>query len=82
MPNIIKYNMVIDNCDYTIDQLVQGVKSKNAYVERNIDRFQVKKGYYQKEIVVSVASKHQPSDLEEFADALFRFEHQKERKQN
>ena len=32
--NIIRYSMVLDDCDYTLDQLVHGVKAKNAWVQR------------------------------------------------
>lgn len=81
MAKVIKYSMVLGDCDYTIDQIIQGVKSKSAYVERNIERFQVRRGYY-REVIVSIDSRFQPSDLEEFEDAIFRFEHNKERKNN
>ena len=76
--NVIRYSMVLDDCDYTLDQLVHGVKAKNAWVQRNIDKFQFRKGYYPKEVVVF---SQDPSYFLELADAIDRFLHNRERKE-
>ena len=75
---IVRYSMVLDNCDYTIDQLVQGLKSKNAWVDENINKFQFRRGYYPKEIVIFTQDSN---NFNELSDALDRFLNNKERKE-
>lgn len=49
---IVRYSMVLDGCEYSVDQLVQSLSNSDPWVKNNLNLFSFRRGYFPKEMVI------------------------------